>query len=181
MSDIAFVTISSAAELEKLSDPLRAFFDSLDGERRYFSYLNMDYIRRSDFVIAARDGSKIVGVAGVETTHLIAHKAYIGVHRDYQMGLGAFLSLKRNSEARKRYDWIILKIDKDNKASQDMNRVLGYKVLGRNNRDDYLAMPFNRRGWFLLRLIRPFMPVLHARSRLAAMLRRRPQASPRPS
>jgi hypothetical protein len=97
MNNIIFVTIPSISEIEKLSDPLREFFDSLDVERRYFSYLNMDYIKRSDFVIAAMEGPRIVGVAGVETTHLIAHKAYVGVHRAYQNGLGAFLSLKRNN------------------------------------------------------------------------------------
>ena len=171
MNDIAYTLIETTEGFNQYRAQLASFFDSLDTERRYFSYLNMDYVSKSDFILIALDGDKVVGVAGVETTHLIAHKAYVGVKKEYQTGLGAFLSLKRNNEARKRYHFIMLKIDPDNDASQKMNRVLGYRELGRRYSDDYFVMPFSHWGLCLYYALKLSLPAVYVFDKLFARLR----------
>jgi hypothetical protein len=176
MKNIIFVTIASSKEWDKYNAELCTFFADLDVEKKFFTYLNMEYVKKSDFMIAAFDGDKIVGVAGVETTHLIAHKGYVGAKKEYQkIGLGAFLSMQRNNEAKKRYDLIILKIDKNNIVTQKMSRARGYKVLGRRFSDDYLALPFNSRGVFLFNLLRLLLPIVNALDPLFMTLRKKPK------
>lgn len=161
MNDIAFTLIETTEDLNKYRKQLVTFFGSLSTEKRYFTNLNMDYVKNSDFILIASDEDRIVGVAGVETTHLIAHKAYVGVKKEYQTGLGAFLSLKRNHEARRRYPFIILKINPDNVASQKMNRALGYRELGRRYSDDYLIMPFSPLGLCLFYAFKIALPAVN--------------------
>jgi hypothetical protein len=55
-----------------------------------------------------------------------------------------------------------------------MNRAVSYRVLGRSGRDDYLAMPFTRRGRLLFHTIRWLMPVINAKNVLAMKLQRGP-------
>ena len=161
MNNITFTLIETVESLDKYGAQLSAFFDSLDIEKKFAPVLNMEHIKKSDFTMIALDGDRIVGVAGVNTYHRIIHKAYVGVKKEYQNGLGAFLSLKRNKEASKRYDLIILKISPENVASQKMNRVLGYKDLGRRFSIDYLAMPFNYRGLCLCHAYKMIMPAIN--------------------
>jgi RimJ/RimL family protein N-acetyltransferase len=175
MNNIQFVLIETDSDFEMYGAPLKAFFDSLDTEKKFFTYLNMDYARKSDFVLAAMDGDRIVGVAGVETTHLFAHKAYVGVKKEYQSGLGAFLSLKRNHEARNRYSFIILKINPRNTASQQMNQALGYKEIGRRFSDDYLMMPFNFRGTCTFYALKAILPAVNCIDHLLAVLKLKPK------
>jgi hypothetical protein len=165
MNNIQFVLIETDSEFEMYGAPLKAFFDSLDTEKKFFTYLNMDYARKSDFV----------GVAGVETTHLFAHKAYVGVKKEYQSGLGAFLSLKRNHEARNWYSFIILKINPRNTASQQMNHALGYKEIGRRFSDDYLMMPFNFRGTCMFYALKAILPAVNCIDHLLAVLKLKPK------
>lgn len=166
MNDIAFALIETEEDLNNYSTQLTSFFNSLDKEKKFAPVLNIEHIKRSDFIMIALDGDKIVGVAGVNTYHRIIHKAYVGVKKQYQNGLGAFLSLKRNKEASKRYDLIILKISPENTASQKMNRALGYKDLGRRFSVDYLAMPFNYRGSCLCHVFKAMMPAINMFDRM---------------
>jgi len=170
MNSIQFILIETEPDLERYATPLKAFFDSLQTEKKFFTYLDMAYARKSDFLLAAMDGDRIVGVAGVETTHLFAHKAYVGVKKEYQTGLGAFLSLKRNHEARKRYNFIILKINPGNTASQQMNRALGCKEIGRRFSDDYLMMPFNFWGVCTFHALKLIMPAVNCMDGFLRML-----------
>jgi hypothetical protein len=174
MNNIQFPLIETETDRESYAAPLKAFLDSLDTEKKFFSALDMEYARKSDFLIAATVGDQIVGVAGVKTTRLFAHKAYVAVKKEYHSGLGAFLSLRRNHEARKRYNFIILKINFGNTASQQMNRALAYKQIGRRFSYDYLMMPFNFWGlctFYALKLL--ILPAVNCLDSFSGILKRR--------
>lgn len=166
MNTIQYIKIAKEDNLKNWTSQLNLFFDSLDTEKEFFSNLGMEYINDSNFIIIAKEDGKIVGIAGVKTSYLIIHKAYIVVEKGHQGGLGTILSMKRNEESQRLYNSILLKIHLNNIASQKMNRNLGCKVVGKRFSEDYFIMPFNVWGLCMFYLLRAIMPSVHCIDRI---------------
>lgn len=162
--DVVFKNISD--NLNAYTDMIDAFVKSLDSEKEFFHSICKKMIMESPLVIAAIDKNEIVGVTGVERKYFL-HKGYALVKKKYQgKGFGLRFFSVMLHEAKKECDLVLGVVKPNNIRGIKLNYDAGYKIIGRRDNHEYMAVSFNAKGRLLFNAIKIILPLLNVMDRV---------------
>lgn len=151
------------ADSARITDQITEFIQSLDEEKRFFSFTPERYLKTEMRLIAELDG-EVIGFAGLERKHGFARSLIIVNRKAHGTGTGRELFQALLRHASERYHVILGVVEAGNKKGQQIQASNGYKYVGRLEGLSYSFRPFTVWGniiVFSMHLVLPFIRIVN--------------------
>lgn len=135
------------------------FYNSLNKERETFK-LSLKDLLKSEIIIKEEVNGKILGIAGIRK-HKMLPLLFIVVKSEFQReGMGKKLMERLHEITKKRYNYIVLSLAKENKQALNLFKKFEYEIFGERKDFYYMIYQINRDGKIISKILVLFLRIV---------------------